>query len=430
MLETRKKSGLVVGNSSGSKTFRPLFRLLGLSLAFTLAAAADTVCLLDFGPAGQGGDDTNVFQTAIDATAASGDILEVPVSDQPYNVGPLNFPSNAQLLLDPGAVVQARSGYSSNQRMLNIYGVSNVSISGTPGQSIFQMLKSEYTSGEYRHCLDIEQSNNVTISGIECNSSGGDGVYIGGGSTNVSISDSSFDNNRRQGMSITSANGVTVTNSSFTNTSGTAPSAGIDLEPNGPSDLLQNILIQDSSVSGNAGDGLMISIGELNYHSQPISITVDTVASSSNQGSGFVVRSEHDDGTAAAPGSITIQNSSSTSDAHYGAAALFYDASGASLLFQNMCVVDANSSRGTFDNAAIAVARGGGDSSAMGNVTFTGASIADTQGYLDAYFTVEDYSHSGLSNIHVGNFGTLSGLPEGTHLGILNEVPVDSVDIN
>ena len=42
------------------------------------------------------------------------------------------------------------------------------------------------------------------------------------------------DNNRRQGLSIVEADGVLVTDSIFSNTHGTRPSAGIDLEPDQP----------------------------------------------------------------------------------------------------------------------------------------------------------------------------------------------------
>ena len=60
----------------------------------------------------------------------------------------------------------------------------------------------------------------------------------------------------------------------FTNTSGTAPQSGIDIEPNSPSDYLLDINITDCYTNDNAGDGLMISPWMMNSTSQPIGITV------------------------------------------------------------------------------------------------------------------------------------------------------------
>ena len=400
-----------------------------ISAAFVATVAAQTVSLTSFGVAGQGGDDTNVLQTAINITAGNSETLEIPAASQAYNIWPLIIPSNANIILDPGVVIQAMSGYAEDQQMIHIEGANNVSITGTPGQSIFQMRKAEYTSGEFRHCMRIAGSNNIFISGISCNNSGGDGLYIGDGSTGIYIFASTFDNNRRQGLSIASANSVTISDCAFTNTNGTGPSDGIDLEPNTAADQLQNILIQNSTIAGNAGNGLTISLNPLTYASNPVSITINQVNSSNNAGSGFTVWNEHDNGVAAAGGSILIENSSSTNDANYGAAAIFYDATGAGTTFQNLTITNANTSGSNVDGAAIAVKRGGGASRLMGNVFFVGISIFDPFGNLQNCFTVEDFSNIGLSSIYIGNFGTLSGIFTST-LGILNGQFVNGVDIN
>jgi hypothetical protein len=393
----------------------------------------DTVSLTNFGSAGKGGNDTQVIQSAINSTAQNGQILEIPASSQPYNVNPLTIPSNAKIVVDAGATIQATSGYSSSQRLLNIINASNVTINGTAGKSIFQMRKSEYTSGEYRHCLDIEGSNNVTISGIACNNSGGDGLYIGEGdqgySYNVNILNSTFDNNRRQGFSLISGKNITIDGCKFSNTSGTAPQSGIDIEPNTTSDVLQNIVIKNSSASGNQGNGLMISLWETSPASPGISITVSNFSTSNNQQNGYLVENEHDNGTGGPSGNILIQDSSSTLDRAFGAVASYYDTPGPLLTFQNMKVTNANQGNQNWDGAAVGVKRGGGDASHLGNVTFTGTSIIDTTGKLQSYVTVEDYSSVGLKNIHIGSFGTLSGLPSGAPIVIVNGNPQSSVSI-
>jgi hypothetical protein len=66
------------------------------------------------------------------------------------------------------------------------------------------------------------------------------------------------DGNRRQGLSIVDASGVTVIDSVFQNTHGTRPSAGIDLEP-GTAHKVTNIRIQKSKFLNNAGSGIQIA---------------------------------------------------------------------------------------------------------------------------------------------------------------------------
>src|SRR5262249_2683065 len=136
---------------------------------------SNTLSLLSFGFAGTGGDDTAVFQSALNLAAASGKALEIPVAAQPYNIQPIYLPSNTSLLVDAGVTVQATVGYSMYQSMINVDDVSNVTINATG--STFQMNKPEYTSGEYRHCTSILGASNVTIQGMTCNNSGGDGIY-------------------------------------------------------------------------------------------------------------------------------------------------------------------------------------------------------------------------------------------------------------
>ena len=93
-----------------------------------------------------------------------------------------------------------------------------------------------------------------------------------------------------------------------------------------------------------------------------------------------------------------------------------------------MTITNANTSGTNVDGAAIAIKRGGGATQPMGNVTFTGISISDPYGNLQNYFTVEDYSNIGISNIYIGDFGTLSGISS-SNIGILNGQFVDQVDI-
>lgn len=155
------------------------------------ASNAPAVSLLTFGNAGFGGDDTSVFQNALNNTAANGQALGIPAGS--YNISPIFFPNNSQLVLDAGVTVTANPGFGPLDKMLNITS-QNVSIQGAGAASvIFQM----------RNCY-------------------------------------------------------------FTNTGGTAPEAGIDIEPNSPNNTVADVHITNNYSTGNAGAGLLISLEELN----------------------------------------------------------------------------------------------------------------------------------------------------------------------
>lgn len=68
-----------------------------------------------------------------------------------------------------------------------------------------------------------------------------------------------------------------VRNSTFSNTSGVEPSAGIDLEPTWDFESLQNITIEDVTIDNNAGTGILLPLGNLDDDSAPISIDIKNV---------------------------------------------------------------------------------------------------------------------------------------------------------
>jgi hypothetical protein len=392
-------------------------------------APANAASLLHFGNAGFGGDDTNVFQTALNFTAANGQPLEIPAGN--YNINPLSFPDNSNVFVNSGATITANPGYGQGETMLNIHS-SNVTIAGADAAvSVFRMRKAEYTSGEQRHCLNIVGASNVTISGISCNDSGGDGAYVRQAS-NLTIEDCIFNNNRRQGSSITGqVNHIYYLRDHFTSTNGTAPQSGIDIEPNAPGDFLLDVNIDDCYTDGNAGDGLMVSTWLMDATSQPIGVTVLRNHSTGNQRYGYVgINSAGSN----APGAILIQDSFSDQSGSYGAAGRFFAANGASLTFQNLTVTNphVNGPDPSYgDSGAVEIRRGGGGGPApMGNVHFLNINIAITNGKSDHYFSFEDGSNVGIvttgSNRAQFIPGALSGAtqapPDGLVQGIATNV--------
>jgi len=406
---------------------------IGLLLGKPAKSANETVSLLTYGDAGHGGNDTAVFQKALDSVAGQNLTLLVPMpTTSPYLVKPLFVRSNTTLELASGVVVQAASGYGLNDRLLNIEEVTNVTVTGTG--ATLNMPKAEYTSGEHRHALAIIGSTDITITGIACNNSGGDGIYIGvelagGGlsaqlyNSNVVIQNVTANNNRRQGMSIISAQNLLVSHSRFTNTNGTSPQDGIDIEPNVATDRLVNIRIEDSVTTGNAGDGIGVNPGDLNSTSQPVSITISNHVDSNPGNSGAVLANTGKPDSAT--GSISFINFTSHSAPKEGI--YIYRSGNVKVYFSNL----------TITNPAQAGVRGFDDAISFeqpaiagvpcGNVFIPSSIISDSTGKMNYYFRVQDYSGLGCQQLQIAH-GTWSGAyydPYGKYLGAL----VTSVEV-
>jgi hypothetical protein len=389
----------------------------------------DYISILSFRQQDQS-DGTAALQSAIRASAGSGKALHITARKKPYITRPLELPSDTKIILEPGVIVEAAPGYKELESMITIEDAHNVEIQGNG--AVFRMPKPEYKNGEERHCIAIRGSSDVHISSLSCNDSGGDGIYVGPGrapySSNVVVEDITLDNNRRQGISIVSAVGLWIRHCTCTHSNGAAPQSGIDIEPNRPNYRLQNIHIEDSVTSNNSGDGVVINLTKLRSRAGPVDVTVTGNRSENNGNSGYVAINEQPghDGPA---GTITIQSSTSVENGAYGAVASFYSSSGPSLVFRNLKVVDANLSRHTYDNAAIAIKRGGGGIGLQGNISFVGTTIIDKAHVLDHYFTLRDYSKVGYSKIKISDRGEWQGLPPSFSSGLLDGKPVETVDL-
>lgn len=91
----------------------------------------------------------------------------------------------------------------------------------------------------------------------------GDGISLENSTTNaycedVTINDHVADGCRRQGVSITSAKHVRINDPVWKNIGGTLPSAGLDLEPNFNTDILEDIEVNYPQTENCAGPGILV----------------------------------------------------------------------------------------------------------------------------------------------------------------------------
>ena len=404
----------------------------GSSLPALPAQPAVTYNLLHFGNAGFGGDDTNVFQTALTYTAGNAAALEIPAGS--YNISPVTFPANSYLIVDANVTVSATPGYGSNAEMLNINAGPVTIIGAGSSTSVFQMPLAQAASiadgSQFRHCLEIGSggaASNVTISGIACNESGGDGVYIRN-ATKVTVENCLFNGNYRNGGSITGeVNGITFIGNHFTNNNGTLPKSGIDIEPNSPSDFLLNISLQNNYTDTNAGDGLEFSLEELTSASQPVSITVTGHHSDGNGRYGYVGLNNYPTNPG---GTILVENSFSNGDGAFCAIGRFWQAGGTLLSFANLtCTNPHVNGPDTYgSSAAVGAMRGGGATIPMGNISFTGTNISATNGMTTYYFEFEDYSNVGITDEVFDSLGTMSGATKAPPTGLVQGQAYNSIN--
>ena len=227
-------------------------------------------------------DATANLQNAINNPDATKIIVPRDSQGRPWYVSnTISLRSNQTILFGNGVEIQSKPGLPNgwgHKPLFLATGVSNVSLEGYG--ATFRMRKSEQAADEASHGLKIYQSSNISVKGLSFKDMYGDGLYIGGGvtpTTNVHVQDVLADNNGRQGMTVTNARNLTVTGSMFRTTNGTNPQAGIDLEVNHAFNYLQNIVISDSVIEHNAGDGLTMSTEKLDSTSAPVSVRLDNL---------------------------------------------------------------------------------------------------------------------------------------------------------
>ena len=131
----------------------------------------------------------------------------------------------------------------------------NIKISGN-GTIIGDKHTHTGTEGEWGMGINLRGAINATISGLTIKDCWGDCIYVGGNSRNVLIERCKLDHGRRQGVSVTKANGVAIKNCIITNVSGTNPQYAIDIEPT-RRDSVDNILIENVIVKGCEGGFLV-----------------------------------------------------------------------------------------------------------------------------------------------------------------------------
>ncbi len=297
-----------------------IFLLFLFGLVMVSSSVASSILASSFGY--EADDATLAFQTAINS---DNDTIIIDLQSSDWKVAPNAFfnLNNKTIIFEPGVVLRALPNnfnpiYSSLFRIVN---ANNVQIIGYGAEWIMNKVEyAELDDSEYRHALNIFNCNNVSVKGLTIRDSGGDGIYVGGEngggaqgySSDILIEDVRCINHYRQGMSIASVENMTVRHCLFSETKGTLPEAGIDIEPFETYQRVVNLLIENCSFIENGWSGVAVALFDMDNTSLPVSITVRDCYFRENcrPGNSYALSEIHASADATAPvqGSVLFQN--------------------------------------------------------------------------------------------------------------------------
>ena len=225
-------------------------------------ASTLTVNVKDKGAKGDGQtDDTASIQAAIDEVMGPKGTVLLPKGIYMIDAVKrrLKLRSDMTLKLAEGAVLKAIPNDAEKYSLLTINSISNVWVIGGTFEGERDRHKGK--AGEWGHGIRIGRgAKNITVSDVVSKkmSQVGDGFYVQD-AEDVRFCGVTADANRREGLSVIQVDGLLVLNSTFKNTHGTRPSAGIDFEPDGVEQKISNVRIVGSKFIDNAGPGILVA---------------------------------------------------------------------------------------------------------------------------------------------------------------------------
>jgi hypothetical protein len=224
-------------------------------------------------------DSTESLQKAIRSGASR---LVIPYMGEPWIVRPIQLAGGQEILLEPGVVILAKRGefQGGGDSLFSAVGQSNIVIRGYG--ACLRMHKRDYQKppykpAEWRMGIALRGCRHVLSEGLRVEGSGGDGFYVDGGgdrgwSEDITLRNCTAYDHHRQGVSVISAANLLIENCEFSNTWGTAPEAGIDLEPDTESQRLANCVIRNCIFENNNGNQILVHLSPLTSNSEPVSI--------------------------------------------------------------------------------------------------------------------------------------------------------------
>jgi hypothetical protein len=249
----------------------------------TAASNSNETVLTDtsFGVKGDGTTNDRVaLQNAIDASV--GKVLLITGKSR-IDVSGLDLRNNSHIRFASGASIKLLPHNSSSYQVLRIWDVSNVIVENAylDGSKELNSAYNNPNSDANGVGFSIAGASNVTLTAPTTIDMWGDGIYLANSfytvtnpPQNITVNNHVATGCRRQGVSITSGSNITFNSPNWSNIAGSAPSAGLDIEPDNNNAVLQNINIVSPTTS-NCHYGILIYLGSFaGPQSKQISINI------------------------------------------------------------------------------------------------------------------------------------------------------------
>ena len=188
----------------------------------------------------------------------------------------LKIGSNKILYFEKGSEIWLKPSSKGKYNIFHLRKVKNVELINP----VIKGDRNEHigTSGEWGMGIGIYSSDNIKIINAKIYDCWGDGLCLAtsGEATNnnIQIINIYCKNNRRNGITITSVNGLLLDSPYSGYTQGTDPQAGIDIEPDHPYDEVKNIKIIKPVTEYNKGAGITLSMSNM-YGKEDKNVSVE-----------------------------------------------------------------------------------------------------------------------------------------------------------
>src|SRR5690606_1894752 len=193
------------------------------------------------------------------------DVVVLPNHEIKINEKGLRLNSNQVIIFQENTVLKSIPNSKTHFAVLIVDEVENVKIYNA--NIIGERFEHLDTKGQWGMGIRIIASKDIQVINPKITEMWGDGIYIGGRrgipSKNIEIHNAHLDHNRRNALSITSADGVKLIKPLVANSNGQSPKAGIDIEPNSNDDIINNIVIDSPICFYNPIYGIVVSLTRL-----------------------------------------------------------------------------------------------------------------------------------------------------------------------
>lgn len=178
----------------------------------------------------------------------------------------LSLKSNSNIYFSSNSKIILKKSSREKYEILRLHNVENVRIINPKIQGDRNVHQG--SMGEWGMGIAIRSSKNIVIVGGNITHCWGDGIYIGRlqngiSSSNIQVKNVILDFNRRNGISLVSGERISIISNLISNTQGTLPMNGIDIEPSNSHDIINEIVLDNNLTFNNASAGIVVNLRRL-----------------------------------------------------------------------------------------------------------------------------------------------------------------------